>query len=138
MSLLKEKTSLIRFEHVNLSCHDLEATKNFYQSIFPDWYVRIEGVSDGTRWLHLGDDRFYLGLTENPQQKRVHRIYEDIGVNHIGLVITDGEAIKSRLQKSGIEYYTMTAAETKHRIYVTDPDGNEVELVEYEPNYALR
>jgi catechol 2,3-dioxygenase-like lactoylglutathione lyase family enzyme len=130
--------NLIRFEHINLSCHDLDRTKQFYQTLFPDWYVRVEGTSNGTRWMHLGNNQFYLAMQANPEQERVHRIYEDIGINHVGLVIDDGEAMKSWLDKNGIEYYTMTSPETKHRIYVTDPDGNEVELVEYNSNYSLK
>ncbi|WP_017653837.1 hypothetical protein [Fortiea contorta] len=53
-------------------------------------------------------------------------------------MIKDGEAMQKLLEASGIEYYTMTASETKHRIYVNDPDGNEIELVEYVPEYALK
>jgi catechol 2,3-dioxygenase-like lactoylglutathione lyase family enzyme len=127
-----------RFEHINLSCKDIEATKNFYQNLFPDWYVRVEGTSNGDRWMHFGNHQFYLALNDASNQKRVHHLYENIGINHVGFVINDGEAMKALLEKHGIEYYTMTAPETKHRIYVTDPDGNEVELVEYNPDYAMR
>jgi hypothetical protein len=68
----------------------------------------------------------------------VHTPYESIGINHVGFVIKDGEAMKKLLDAEHIEYYTMTASETKHRIYVNDPDGNEMELVEYNPEYALK
>jgi catechol 2,3-dioxygenase-like lactoylglutathione lyase family enzyme len=129
---------LIRFEHINVSCQDIEAAKNFYQTIFPDWYVRAEGTFNGRPWLHLGNDQFYVALNGTPQQERVHHIYENIGINHIGFVIQDGEAMKNLLEKSGIEYYTLDAPETQHRIYVTDPDGNEIELVEYQLDYALK
>ena len=127
-----------RFEHINLSCKDIDTTKNFYQSIFPDWYVRVEGVNGGCRWMHFGNNQFYLALNDTPDNKRVHELYENIGINHVGFVIEDGEAMKALLDKHGIEYYTMTAPETKHRIYVTDPDGNEVELVEYNSDYSLK
>jgi hypothetical protein len=46
--------------------------------------------------------------------------------------------MKAVLQQAGIDYYTMTSPETKYRIYVTDPDGNELELVEYQSDYRLR
>ncbi|MBE9126729.1 MULTISPECIES: VOC family protein [unclassified Coleofasciculus] len=129
---------LQRFEHINLACQDLDATKTFYQTLFPDWYVRAENNDRHDRWMHFGNDQFYLALNHEPNLKRVHEIYEMIGVNHVGFVIDDGNAMKTRLEEHGIEYYTMTASETKHRIYVTDPDGNEIELVEYHPEYALR
>jgi catechol 2,3-dioxygenase-like lactoylglutathione lyase family enzyme len=129
--------NMIRFEHINLSCQDIDATKNFYQTLFPDWYVRAEGVFNGDRWMHFGNNQFYLALNDDSEQQRVHKPYESIGINHVGFVINDGEAMKQLLEANGIDYYTMTAAETKHRIYVNDPDGNEIELVEYQPDYAL-
>ena len=127
-----------RFEHINLSCKNIDTSQKFYQTIFPDWYVRAEGVSNGDRWMHLGNSQFYLALNDSPQEERVHRIYENIGINHVGFVIPDGEAMKALLDQNDIEYYTMTSPETKHRIYVSDPDGNEIELVEYQPDYSLR
>lgn len=129
---------LKRFEHINLSCQNIDATKKFYQTLFPDWYVRAENKDDDGHWMHLGNDQFYVALNDQPRLNRVHTLYENIGVNHVGFVIDDGEAIKALLDKHRIEYYTLTAPETKHRIYVTDPDGNEIELVEYHQEYQLR
>jgi catechol 2,3-dioxygenase-like lactoylglutathione lyase family enzyme len=77
-------------------------------------------------------------LNDHSEQNRVHQPYESIGINHVGFVIKDGEAMQKLLDNEGIEHYTLTAPETKHRIYVYDPDGNEIELVEYQPDYALR
>ncbi|KAF3889966.1 MULTISPECIES: VOC family protein [Nostocales] len=130
--------NLLRFEHINISCKDLQATQKFYQTLFPDWYVRAEGVFNGRHWIHLGNNQFYLALNHEANQDRVNLPYQNIGINHVGFVIQDGEGMKNLLEKEGIEYYTLTAAETKHRIYVNDPDGNEIELVEYRPEYALK
>lgn len=127
-----------RFEHINLACKNLNVTVSFYQTLFPDWRVRAEGENQGDRWLHFGNDHFYLALNEAPSQERVHQLYENIGINHVGFVINDGDAMKALLDAHHIEYYTLSAPETRHRLYVTDPDGNEIELVEYQPNYALR
>lgn len=140
MALTREEETMKvqRFEHINLSCQNLEVTKNFYQTLFPDWYVRAENQEEESHWIHFGNDQFYLALNDLSSAKRVHTLYENIGVNHIGLVIDDGDAMKAMLDKNGVEYYTMTAPETKHRIYITDPDGNEIELVEYQKDYQLR
>ncbi len=130
--------NFIRFEHINLSCKNIEASKKFYQTILPDWYVRAEGIFNGDRWMHFGNDQFYLALNNDSEQQRVHQPYENIGINHVGFVIKDGEAMIKLLEAEDIEYYTMTAPETKYRIYINDPDGNEIELVEYHPEYALK
>jgi catechol 2,3-dioxygenase-like lactoylglutathione lyase family enzyme len=138
-SLKKElKMNFTRFEHINVSCKDIDATQKFYQTLFPDWYMRAEGVFNGRRWMHFGNNQYYLALNDCSGQERVHKPYENIGINHIGFTIKDGEAMKELLDAYSIEYYTMTASETKHRIYVNDPDGNEIELVEYQPEYALK
>jgi catechol 2,3-dioxygenase-like lactoylglutathione lyase family enzyme len=130
--------NFLRFEHINLSCKNIDTSKEFYQTLFPNWYVRAEGVYNGRRWMHLGDNQFYLALNDEPEQEHVHIAYENIVINHVGFVIKDGEAMKNLLDDEKIEYYTMSAPETKHRIYINDPDGNEIELVEYNPDYALK
>lgn len=130
--------NFLRFEHLNLACKNIDLSQKFYQTLFPDWYVRAEGIYNGSRWIHFGNDQFYLTLNDYSEQNRVHQAYESIGINHVGFVIKDGEAMQKLLDSEGIEYYTLTASETKHRIYVNDPDGNEIELVEYQPDYALR
>jgi catechol 2,3-dioxygenase-like lactoylglutathione lyase family enzyme len=131
---------LVRFEHVNLACRSIDATQAFYARIFPDWHVRASGRDGdtGSRWTHFGSDAFYLAFNDQPTQERLHRRYAQIGVNHVGLVIDDGAAMQARLAANGIPYYTLVSPETAHRIYVEDPDGNEVELVEYHPDYPLR
>ncbi|HEY9878264.1 MAG TPA: VOC family protein [Leptolyngbyaceae cyanobacterium] len=130
---------LDRFEHINLSCKSLDATQKFYQTLFPDWHVRAQGTGpDGHRWAHFGNDQVYLALNDEPTSERQQQPYEGIGINHLGFVIDNGEELKSILHANGIEFYTMSAPETKHRIYVSDPDGNEIEFFEYQENYALR
>ncbi len=129
---------MLRFEHINLSCKDIDASKEFYQTLFPDWYVRVDGIYEGRRWIHFGNNQFYLALNHTPDVEKTHTNYENIGINHVGIVIKDGEAMKKLLEAEGIEYYMLSSPETKHRIYVNDPDGNEIEFVEYQPDYALR
>jgi catechol 2,3-dioxygenase-like lactoylglutathione lyase family enzyme len=129
---------MLRFEHINLSCKNIDGSQKFYQTLFPDWYVRADGVYEGRRWMHFGNNQFYLALNDMPNAKKEHTIYENIGINHVGFVIKDGEAVKKLLESEGIEYYIFSSPETKHRIYVNDPDGNEIEFVEYQPDYALR
>mgnify|MGYP002785142742 CR=1 FL=1 len=129
---------LKRFEHVNLACRDIDKMADFYQTLFPDWFVRAEGTNQGMRWIHLGDRQFYLSLNDAPDLQRTHVIYEAIGISHIGFVIEDGDQMKALLEEKGIGYYTYTSPETKHRIYVSDPDGNEIELLEYQEAYELK
>ncbi|BAY60250.1 glyoxalase family protein [Calothrix brevissima NIES-22] len=58
MTIVQTRVIASLMEHINLSCKDIDATKNFYQTIFPDWYVRAEGVFNGERWMHFGNNQF--------------------------------------------------------------------------------
>ncbi len=125
-----------RFEHINLSCCNLEATQRFYQTLFPDWFVREQG--DG--WMHLGNEQFYISLFEEPScTVRNYAPYASVGFNHVGFVIQDGQAMQAILDREGIRYEVNNdAPETAFRAYLIDPDGNEIELIEYAKTYALR
>lgn len=126
-----------RFEHVNQACRNLDATRQFYQLLFPSWFVRAEGEADGMRWLHLGDRQFYLSLYERPDAERTPP--SSTGhIDHLGFVIEQGDQMKALLDANRIPYHTELAPETNHRIYLTDPDGTWLELVEYTDTYALK
>lgn len=128
-----------RFEHLNLSCKNMDASRKFYQTLFPDWRVRDRGITpEGRKWCHFGNDRVYIAFNDGMKGERKQYPYEGVGLNHVGLVIDDGEDLKKTLQANGIEYYTLESPETKNRIYVSDPDGNEIEFVEYTPEYPLK
>ena len=122
---------LLRFEHVNQVCQNLEATRQFYQTLFPDWKVRAEGDD----WIHFGDDQFYLSLSQSGSGIRRSTGH----IDHIGFVIDDSDKMKAILDANDIEYFTMhDSPETKCRIYISDPDGTPIELVEYTEAYAMK
>lgn len=139
---------LDRFEHLNLSCQEIDASQHFYQTLFPDWYVRAQGKDEnGRRWRHFGNDRVYIALNDatnsdlpkgGGEANRQQDPYEGIGINHVGFVIGDGKQLQETLKANEIEYYTLESPETKYRIYVSDPDGNEIEFVEYTKDYPLK
>lgn len=125
-----------RFEHINQLCQNLDLTRQFYQTLFPTWYVRAEGKEGNWRWMHFGDRQFYLSLN---QPSNAAGVSASMGhIDHIGFVIEDSEAMKALLNSNDINYSTYTSPETKCRIYVTDPDGTQVELVEYKQSYELK
>jgi catechol 2,3-dioxygenase-like lactoylglutathione lyase family enzyme len=125
-----------RFEHVNQICQDLDETRKFYHTLFPNWEVRAKGQEDGWHWMHFGDRQFYLALNQPADPSEFTKSTGHL--DHIGFVIDDSEAMTALLDEKGIKYYTFKSPETKCRIYVSDPDGTELELVEYEDNYALK
>ena len=59
-------------------------------------------------------------------------------LDRIGFAIENSEAMKALLDKNEIDYSIYVSPETKCRIYVNDPDGTQIELVEYNQSYELK
>ncbi|MDH3529803.1 MAG: VOC family protein, partial [Acidobacteriota bacterium] len=61
-----------------------------------------------------------------------HLTYRNPGINHIGFVVEDIEALTSRLSEAGFkENMRDDSHPSRKRTYYYDADGNEYEFVEY-------
>ena len=119
-------------EHVNLTVSDLQRSIDFYRDLF-GFEVRWKGTtSDEAPAAHVGDERSYIALFQGNRPSRGDTDYERVGFNHFGVVVDDLAAAKQRLQKLGVEPSMEADYEPGRRLYFHDPDGIEVELVEYD------
>ncbi|MHC5109916.1 MAG: VOC family protein [Planctomycetota bacterium] len=119
-------------EHVNLSVSHLERSIEFYSRVF-DWSVRWQGeTSSGAPAAHVGNEKNYVALFEATRPGHSPRDYADVGLNHFGFVVEDLDAIRRRLEAAGYPPHAEMDYEPGRRIYFMDPDGIEVEIVQYE------
>ncbi|MCH7797171.1 MAG: VOC family protein [Planctomycetes bacterium] len=119
-------------EHVNLTVSNLPRSLKFYRRLF-GWDVRWQGTTTGgTPAAHLGDERCYVALFEAPKPGRWAIDYEAVGFNHFGVVVDDLDAMTRRLDELGAEHGLEQDYEPGRRVYFIDPDGIEVELVQYQ------
>ena len=119
-------------EHVNLTVSDLDRSVGFYRDLF-DFKLRWRGkTADGRNAAHVGDDRCYVALFEAEHPGRAVRDYADIGMNHFGFIVDDLRVMKTRLASRGVTPHSEQEYEPGRRLYFLDPDGIEVELVEYD------
>ncbi|HVW34369.1 MAG TPA: VOC family protein [Acidimicrobiia bacterium] len=118
-------------EHVNLTVADLDRSISFYCDLL-DLHVRWKGPVDGQRLgAHVGDDRCYLALFQAAAGGAVEHDYLTPGLNHFGFVVDDLEEARRRLEQLGGVVHFEPNYEPGRRIYFMDPDGHEVELVQY-------
>ena len=119
-------------EHVNLTVSDVNRTADFYSDLL-GFKVRWRGkTTSGQAAAHVGTDRFYLALFQAKSKGRAHSDYGEVGMNHFGFVVDDLDATRERLVAAGVTPHLEADYEPGRRLYFMDPDGIEVELVEYE------
>lgn len=75
----------------------------------------------------------FIALQEVQARHHVERTpYVDVGMNHIGLVVEDVDAIEQRLLNAGYEKNEMGESHPyRRRIYFFDDSGGEWEFVQY-------
>ena len=100
--------------HVALEVEDLDRSLAFYGSIFD---LKLRGRSAGAAFVDIGDQ--FLALMEGRPQGRD-------GARHFGLVVEDKEAVRRALLAAGVDVVP------GRRLDFFDPDGNRVEIVQYD------
>lgn len=120
------------FEHVNLTVEDVDRSVAFYQALF-GFRVRWQGeLENGQKRAHVGNDNFYVALFEAERPGKPDGDYGRIGLNHFGFVVDDLDEMKRRLEALGAKPHCEQDYAPGRRVYFLDPDGIEVELVEYQ------
>jgi catechol 2,3-dioxygenase-like lactoylglutathione lyase family enzyme len=118
-------------EHVNMSVANLDHSIAFYQQLL-GLKVRWRGITpSGLEAAHVGDERNYLALFEIGERERKKADYEQLGLNHFGFVVDDLNEVKQRLAALNVEPTMEADYEPGRRLYFLDPNGVEVELVQY-------
>jgi catechol 2,3-dioxygenase-like lactoylglutathione lyase family enzyme len=124
----------ITMEHVLFASRNLEKALDFYRALFPSWNIRWEGNSYGTRWIHFGgpeDGTPYLSIYEAPKAERAKAPGGGaISIEHFGFRVQDLAGIMAGARERGLEPSDSAEDEDYRRVYYTDPDGHDLELVE--------
>ncbi|MEH6585008.1 MAG: VOC family protein [Halioglobus sp.] len=121
----------MRIEHANITVSDVRASVEFYLQLMGG-KVRWEGTnSSGRRAAHIGDDRTYLSLFEAADAARAPQDYAASGFNHLGFEVDDLASYRETLVQMGVQIKGEEDYEPGRRLYFYDPDGIEIELVEY-------
>lgn len=120
-------------EHINLTVNDLNRSIDFYQDLL-GMEIRWQGkTADGKLAVHIGDEKCYLALFQAPNASQLgERNYDVVGFNHFGIIVENLNELRQKLIDQGITPHLEADYEPGKRLYFLDPDGFEVELVEYE------
>jgi len=127
---------MLHLEHLNLVVNDIPQTLSFYQAAFPHWTIRGGGQNDWygkpRSWVHFGDDYQYLAFNDNGVGENRDLKGHQVGLAHFAYVTDDIKGVIARLQEAGFEITTDGAEDIyRKNVYFIDPNGYEVEFVEY-------
>ena len=126
----------MHLEHLNLVVKDITKALEFYQAVFPHWQIRSRGQAEWygveRNWVHFGDDYQYLTFNDDGSGENRDLSGHQTGLAHFAYVTENLQAVVDRLETAGFNI-AKSGAESHFRknVYFVDPDGFEVEFVEY-------
>jgi len=125
----------VQLEHANITVQDPDKMAEELCNLF-GWRVRWAGQSTlGGRTVHVGNEHAYLSLynsiEESDESAELSSYSRDNGLNHIGLVVDDLDAIEARVVGAGYKTYLHGNYEPGRRFYFSLTGGLELELVSY-------
>jgi catechol 2,3-dioxygenase-like lactoylglutathione lyase family enzyme len=121
-----------RMEHAHVCARDIDRTTAFYRRAF-GFEVRHDGTGMYGRNVHVGTDRFYIAISEGGDPERGTG-----NLAHLGFVTPDLDAFRKRLEREGIPIVETASRPEGDAVYIEDPDGVEIEVVGYRPDYRYR
>jgi len=82
--------------------------------------------------VHFGDDYQYLAISDFGEGKNRDLSGHSVGFVHFAFAVNNLEAMVTRLESAGyaLDHYGPTV-EFRKNAYFIDPDGFEIEFVEY-------
>lgn len=121
-------------EHVNVTVSDPDRTAALMCDLF-GWRVRWKGPSKmGGRTVHVGEEDTYLAVyawRTDPGDATGKSYEAKGGLNHIGVVVDDLDAVERRVIAAGYEPFNHMDYEPGRRFYFRDDDNIEFEIVSY-------
>ncbi len=120
-------------EHVNVTVSDPDKTAKLICDLF-DWQIRWQGPSAlGGRSVHVGTDAAYVAVYTrgDDHQNTVRPGITRGGLNHIGIVVDDLNAIEAKIQAAGFHTHSHADYPPGRRFYFNDHDDIEYEIVSY-------
>nr|WP_246594358.1 VOC family protein [Mameliella sediminis] len=124
---------MARLEHVNITVPDAHATAAFLCRLL-GWKIRWEGASIHEGYsVHVGSEDSYLALytPKTPPAGAIPRYGNAAGLNHVGIVVDDLDAVEARVRDMGIETHNHADYEPGRRFYFDGPDAVEYEMISY-------
>ncbi len=122
-------------EHVNVTVSDPQKTADRLCQLF-GWNIRWQGDAiHGGSTVHVGSDDSYVAVYAHEKlvKGNVDSYTTRGGLNHIGIVVDDLDAVEAKVLEAGYKTHSHADYEPGRRFYFRDDDEIEFEVVSYRP-----
>lgn len=132
-----KRPAITGVSHLALYVHDLDKSRAFYKDFLgfaeAPYVKKNKDGSIHLIWIKINDTQT-IELFEEPKD----RVGNPDRLNHLGLVTDDAEAMRQYLASRGVKVPDQTPlGSTRNKNYfVQDPDGHNIEMVQYMPDGA--
>ncbi len=126
----------MKIEHSNYLVKDAEATIDFLQTAFPNSRIRGQGEVERNgqmrKWYHFGTDDFYIAVSSGGIEPIRDFSGTQVGLAHLGFEVDDLQGVIDRLTAKGFEIdHPGDSINHRKNVYYVDPNGLELEFIEY-------
>ena len=127
-----------RIDHTTITVRDLQRSVDFYMRLLGftiDHEMWIPESNLQIVFLRLGDTILELFGVSEIRGEVISDVNEVVGYKHICLLVDSVDEEYERLSKAGVEFRILPATvQGMVRIaFLKDPDGMDIELIEYLP-----
>ena len=119
----------MKLVHTMLRVRDLDRSIDFYGGFLGLDEIRRKTLPDGATLVFLSDraGHYFIELTHNVDG-RDYELGDQFG--HLAFTTEDLEAVVGEVEKRGWWYRRSTPAMTSSYIFVKDPDGYDIEILQ--------
>ncbi|MEP6895436.1 MAG: VOC family protein [Chloroflexota bacterium] len=121
-----------QIQHGSLVVQDLERAATFYREVLGLQEIAIpvtfEPAGLKVRWFQIGSQQIHLLQNSEPNQD---------SPRHIALQVDDAQAARVNLRAKGLQLDEDIPIPGADRFFITDPDGNHLEIIEWKQGYLV-
>ena len=114
---------LTGIHHCSIVVTDMDRARRFYRDVLG--LKEIERPANFTNpvvWFEVGDEQVHLIPSERPDTQ---------SPRHFALHVEDARAAREHLRSHGIEVHETVPIAGADRFFILDPDGNQIELIQW-------
>jgi catechol 2,3-dioxygenase-like lactoylglutathione lyase family enzyme len=117
-----------QIDHCSVIITDVERSRRFYRDVLGLKEIHKPRTFDFVVvWFDLGNQHIHLLLKDRP---------DAISPRHFALRVEDAAAARAYFRERGVSIHETTPIPGADRFFIDDPDGNRIEIIQWQRPYS--